>query len=217
MLNLVAVGSIFNISSTERALLAWGGFALVLAYRYSLRLLLAAGLLLLLSYATAAVTARMGYHWLEFYDRPEQFLLAGALIFALPFGLRHSHNSDFPPVYRLVGALAFFISVLFLSEAGQTSYFSWETSRVELFYGLAGLILSATAIWWGIARNWRAVVNTGAAFFIIFLFARLYHWWWDWMPRYLFFALIGAVSVALVVSFKRVRGILIRSENRAAA
>jgi len=35
ILNLAVVGDIFNITSTERALLAWGAFAMVLAYRPS--------------------------------------------------------------------------------------------------------------------------------------------------------------------------------------
>jgi hypothetical protein len=48
-------------------------------------------------------------------------------------------------------------------------------------------------------------VNTSAAAFVIFLFSRLYHWWWDWMPKYLFFALIGALGIALVLIFKHLR------------
>jgi len=33
----------------------------------------------------AAYTARMGYHWLEFSDRPEHFFLLGLFVFAPPF------------------------------------------------------------------------------------------------------------------------------------
>ena len=105
VMNLVVIGSIFNIASTERALLAWGMFAILPAYRYGLRLMLALGLMLLMSYVAAAYTAQMGYHWLEYYDRPEHFLLLGLLVFAVPFYLKHSENADFAPVYRLVGAL----------------------------------------------------------------------------------------------------------------
>src|ERR1035438_712029 len=55
VMNLIVLGSIFNINSTERALLAWGAFALVMAYRYGLRLLLALGLLHLLGYGDGVV------------------------------------------------------------------------------------------------------------------------------------------------------------------
>ena len=213
ILSLAVVGSIFNITSTERALLPWGAFAMVLAYRYGLRLLLALGLLLLMSYVAAAYTAQMGYRWLDFCDRPEHFLLLGAFVFALPFYLKHSRNTDFSPVYRLIGAWAAFIALLSLAEWGAPSYLPWETVNIERFYEIAGLIVSAAAIWWGIVRNWNGVVNTGATFFIIFLFTRLYHWWWDWMPRYLFFAVIGVLGVALVLAFKRMRGRMIDLEG----
>lgn len=77
--------------------------------------------------------------------------------------------------------------------------------------------MSAGAIWWGIVRNWNGIVNTGAAFFVIFLFTRLYHWWWEWMPRYLFFAAIGALGIGLVMAFKRVRGKMVHLEEGALA
>jgi uncharacterized membrane protein len=213
ILNLVVVGSIFNISSTERALLPWGAFAVVLAYRYGLRLLLAVGLVLLMSYVAALYTAHMGYHWLDFSSRPEHFLLLGLFVFMLPFCWKHSHSTDFPPVYRLVGSLTFFIAILSLAAWGAPSYLPWDTTNVERFYEIAGLILSAAAIWWGIMHNWNGLVNTGALFFIIFLFTRLYHWWWDWMPHYLFFAVVGAVGIALVLAFRRLRTKMIHLEN----
>jgi len=57
VMNPAVLGSIFNITSTARALLAWGAFALVVAYRYGLRILLAIGLLLSICYGAATVTA----------------------------------------------------------------------------------------------------------------------------------------------------------------
>ena len=205
ILNLAVVGSIFNIASTERALLPWGAFAVFMAYRYGLRLHLALGLVLLISYLVASLTARMGYNWLDFYDRPELFLVLSAMLFATPFLVKHARNSDFPPVYRLVGALVFFLAMLSLAEWGRPSYLPWEDKNIERFYEIMGLTLSAGAIWWGIVRNWNGVVNIGATFFIIFLFTRLYHWWWEWMPRYLFFGVIGALGIGVVISFRRVR------------
>jgi len=217
IMNLAVVGSVFNIVSTERALLAWAAFAIVLAYRYGLRLMLILGLTLLMSYGAAAFTARMGYEWLEFYDRPEQFLLLGLVVFALPYLLKHTRNADFPPVYRLVGALTVFIAILSLAEWSVPSYLPWEPVTIERLYEFAGLILSASAIWLGIVRSWNGVVNAGATFFTIFLFTRLYHWWWDWMPKYLFFAVIGALGIALVLTFQQLRGKMIHREIRAAA
>jgi uncharacterized membrane protein len=217
ILNLVVVGSVFNMVSTENSMLAWGTLALVLAYRYGLRLVLALGLLFLVSYVAAAFTTRMGYQWLEFWDRPEQFLLLGLLVFAIPFLLKHPRQGDFAPVFRLVGALIFFIAVLSLAEWGVPSYFSWNSENVERVYEFFGVIASAGATWLGIARNWNGLVNTGSVFFTLFLVARLYHWWWDWMPKYLFFAAIGALGIGLVMVFKRLRSSMVRINSGVAA
>lgn len=155
----------------------------------------------------------MGYQWFAFNERPEHFLLLGALVFAVPYVRKRQANFEFPPVYRLVGALTFFIAVFSLAEWGVPSYFPFEAITIERMYEIAGLILAAGAIWLGIRHNWNGIANTGATFFTIFLFTRLYHWWWDWMPKYLFFASIGALGIALVTIFKRVRLQLAHTPN----
>jgi hypothetical protein len=212
IMNLSVIGSIFNITSTERALLPWGAFAMVLAYRYGLRLMLASGLLLLVSYVAAAFTAQMGYHWLELYHRPEHYLLLGSFVFAVPFLRKHSRHTSFPAVYRLVGALTVFIAILSLAEWGVPSYLPWDQINIERSYEFGGLLLSAGAIWWGIVRGWNGVVNTSAVFFTLFMFTRLYHWWWASMPKYLFFGVIGVLGIALVLVFQQLRGRMIHPE-----
>lgn len=214
IMNLAVLGQIFNITSTESALLAWGALALLLAYRHGLRLLLLLGLGLVSSYMVAAFAARCGCHWLRLTDRPEHFAAVGLAIFAAPLFIRHERHSDFPAVYRFSGAVAFFVAVLSLCEWGAQSYLPFETKTVEFLYELVGLTASAGAIWIGILRQWDGVVNTGSVFFVIFLYCRLYHWWWDLMPKYAFFAAIGAVAILLVLAFKRVRT-RIRQEGHA--
>ncbi len=205
VMNLAILGQIFNITSTERALFVWGAFAMLLAYRYGLRPLLVLGLGLLLSYGAAVFTARLGYEWLDFWNHPEDFAVMGIIAFAVPLVLRHHRHTDFPPVYRLVGALAFFMAILSLAEWGVRTYLPFESKTVERIYEFIGLVISATAIWQGIARQWNGIVNVGSVFFTVFLFCRLYHWWWDWLPKYLFFAVIGALGSGLVAAFQRVR------------
>ena len=177
----------------------------MLAYRYGFGLLLAVGLVLTSSYVAAALTASLGYQWLNFGNRPEHLSLIGLAVFVVPLVINHRRRSDFPALYRVIGALIFFISLLSLAEWGAWSYLPFSVKTVERLYELFGLCASAGAIWLGIARKWDGIVNCGSIFFAIFLFCRLYHWWWDWMPRYLFFAVIGAIAIALVVAFKRLR------------
>lgn len=205
VMNLAVLGDIFNIVSTERALLAWGAFAMILAYRYGLRLMLAIGLLLLMSYAAAVWTAQLGYRWIDFSDRPELNAMVAALTFCVPLRISSRH-SDFPAVYRLVGSIVFFTCLLYLAESGAASFLPLSSRNVERVYEAVGLVTSACGIWLGIRRQWNGLVNVSAAFFVIFLYSRLYHWWWDWMPKYLFFAAIGAIGILLVLLFRSARG-----------
>ena len=205
VLNLQVLGEVFNIAATEKALLAWGLFGMLLAYRYRLQLLLFVALCLLVAYGAAFFAARLGYQWMDFGDRPEIAALLGLVVFAIPLALRHECNTDFPPVYRMVGSLVLLMSVLSLAEWGRGSFMPSETKNIELFYEFAGLAIAAGFIWLGIKRDWIGVVNTGSIFFGIFLFCRLYHWLWIWIPKYLFFAIIGLVGILLVASLKRLR------------
>ena len=205
ILNLSVLGDIFNIASTEKALLAWGAFALLLAYRYGLRLILAIGLVLLLGYGAAALTAQLGHRWTDFAGRPEHVAVLALILLSVPLLVNHPLNSDFPSVYRLIGPLALFISILSLAEWGAQSYLPLENNSVERLYEFTGLALAAASVWLGIKRNWDGIVNTGSAFFAIFLFSRLYHWWWDWMPKYLFFAVIGVIGILLLAILRLMR------------
>ena len=194
-------------------MLPWSAFAFVVAYRYGLRLLLAIALLLLIAYSAATVTAAFGYRWFGFGERPELVAFLSLLIFCAPFVIRHQRHTDFPPIYRLVGTIVFFVCVLSLAEWGISSYLPFNRQNVELLYEFMGLLASAGAIWLGITRHWSGVVNVSATAFVIFLFARLYHWWWDWMPKYLFFAAIGTLGIALVLIFKRLRTQIAQGES----
>ena len=49
------------------------------------------------------------------------------------------------------------------------------------------------------------MVNTGLTFFVIFLYTKFFDWWWQTMPKYLFFLLIGLSAVLLLFVFKRLR------------
>lgn len=205
ILTLAAIGRIFNITPTENALFAWGLFSLLLAYRYGLRLLLAIALGLLLSYGSATLTARLGYNWLNFGDRPEHFVVMGLAAFAVPLFLVHRRHTDFPAIYRLAGLFVFYVAVVALAEWGGQSYFPGDIKFIERAYEVFGLLAAGGFIAWGIRRQWDGVVNISSAAFVIFLFCRLFHWWWDWMPRYVFFGVIGAIAIGLVLAFKRVR------------
>jgi hypothetical protein len=84
VLNIVMLGQIFNVTPSDNALLSWAAYALLLAYATEARVLLVAGILCLLAFIAARVGTWGGIYWLRFGERPENFLPAALLMFAVP-------------------------------------------------------------------------------------------------------------------------------------
>ncbi len=204
VLNLSVLGQIFGITPTQNAFLAWSLFAFILAYTYGLRILLVAGIISLTGYLSATVGTWSGCYWLSFGERPENFIAAGLVLFGIAF-VPHRSQYEFPPLYRVFGLLSVFISILILANWGRISYLMFEPKQVEHLYQIAGFIAAGLTIWLGIRRHWPGVTNLGSTFFAIFLYTKFYDWWWDWMPKYLFFLVVGLVAVLLLLVLKRLR------------
>jgi uncharacterized membrane protein len=205
ILNLNMVGSIFNMAPSQNAFLAWGLFALVLGYSYRLRLQLAAGLVLLVSYLAIDFVVLHGSSLDAVFGRPETFLPGALALLATPLILRHSKYPGFPMVYRLFGLAFAFLALLFLSNWGQLSFLPFAKKTVEGIYQTLGFVVAVTAIWTGFRHRCAESINLGSGFFAIFLFNRLFVWWWDWMPKYLFFLIIGIIALILLAVFRRFR------------
>lgn len=205
VLNISMLGQIFNITPSEKALLAWAAYALILAYLCNLRLLLVAGLICIMVFIAARAGESGGLYWLDFGDRPENFLPAALAVFGVPWVLRQSRYDGFAQTYRLMGLLALFLSILVLSQWGQGSYLPLEAKTIEYLYQVLGFLTAGGAIWLGIRARWRSVVNTGITFFIVFLYTKFYDWWWEWMPKYLFFLVLGLTALLALVVLRRLR------------
>jgi uncharacterized membrane protein len=198
-LDLNVLGSVFNLTPTPNALLAWAVFAVALAYRHGLRLVLAVGLVCGGGWLAATLLLLSGAWWAEVFSRPETILAAGLLLSAAP------RRAAFASTHRLVGFGGALVAAFILSLGGAT-FLPLDRKDAEKLYQLVGMAGGAAAIWFGTRRNWKETVNLGAAAFLIFLYIRLAEWWWDWMPKYLFFLLVGLISVGLLLAFRFVRG-----------
>ena len=205
VLNLNALGSIFNLTPSYQALLPWGAFAFLLAYTYRLRLPLAAGLVCAVGYLAAALSSWWGGNWQAFAERPENFLLGGLILLAVPATRINRRHAEFNGLYRVFGLLTLFLAVLILSEAGALSYLPLGESTIRTMYQIAGFAAAGLAVWKGVRAGLTAVANLGAGFFALLLYLRFFHWWWDWMPGYLFFLIIAVVSAGLLAVFRRLR------------
>jgi uncharacterized membrane protein len=57
------------------------------------------------------------------------------------------------------------------------------------------------------------VFNTGTVFFVIFLYTKFFDWWWESMPKYLFFLILGLLAILFLLVIRRLRGALMQGEG----
>lgn len=205
ILNVSMLGQIFNIAPSPTACLLWATLGFVLAYACNAKLLLVISILLLCSFMSMHIGSWQGIYWMNFAERPENVLIPALLLFFLPLMVNQRRFDEFTQLYRITGMLLLFIPLLFLSNWGGGSYLSYSIEVVEGIYQLVGFALSAAGIWLGIKYRWQEVINTAAAFFVLFLFNKFFDWWWDWMPKYVFFFLLGLSAILALMIFKRLR------------
>ena len=201
VLNLVVLGQIFNIISSPNAFLSWGAFAMALAYAYGLRMLLGAGLICWLIFVPATLVSWTGVTWQSFFQRPETVLVCGAATVALSLLVRE----DFSGTFCLIGLLAIYAPVLELWHNGSSSFFSLDSTIIERAYQVVAFLAAALTIWFGIRTERTSIMNLGAAAFTLFLFIKFVDWWWDWMPKYIFFFLVGSIAIGLLLAFRKLR------------
>lgn len=205
ILNISVLGQIYNITPSDKAFIAWGALSFLLAYAYGIRLLLVAGIICITGLLAARVGVWSGIYWIHFGERPENFLPVAVLLFTLPFFIRHQRYQEFESIYRVFGLLVFFIPVLILSYWGYISYLHLDSDVIEVLYQIIGFAGSVGLIAIGIRYSLNDIVNTASIFFVIFLYTKIYDWWWEWMPKYLFFLLVGLIAVLILFIFKRLR------------
>ncbi len=205
VLNLGMLGQIFNISPSPNAFLVWAAFAFVLAYACNARLLLFFAIASISSFIAMKLGTWSGMYWISFGERPENFFLPSIIIFMLPQFINHRGFTGFEVIYRVMAMLMMFFPILILSNWGKISYLSWSSDTIEGFYQILGFVLSAAAIWLGIKRHWNEVTNSANVFFILFLYTKFFDWWWDWMPKYIFFFVLGLSALLALMVFKRIR------------
>ena len=212
VLNLSMLGQIFNISPSPNAFFIWSLFAFLLAYALNARLLLGIGIIFFSFFLSAKVGVWGGAYWINFSNHPENFFPVALILFLLSF-INHSKYANFDVVYRYFSMFLFFLPVLILSNYGLISYFDMPRNFIEGSYQIIGFGLSALAIYIGIKKGLSEVTNMGNVFFVIFLYTKFYNWWWAWMPKYIFFLLIGLSAVFILMLLKRFRAELLKNSQ----
>jgi uncharacterized membrane protein len=106
-----------------------------------------------------------------------------------------------PPVQ----AVAFLLILMVL-----LSIIAWMPGHREVWFILLLTLLTLGGIYLGIAWESAVFLNTSLVFFAINLYTRFYEYFWDAMPKSLFFILGGASLIAGGVWVERVRRRLLR-------
>jgi len=205
VLDLNVLGATFNRTPSPGAFLAWSAFAGLLAYAYGLRLLLVAAIAGFTVFFSSQVSSFMHCPWEFLGQRPENLFLPAVLLLLMAVFLPSRGLPRFPPLYRASGLIVLFLALFVVSNWGWASYLPWPSGTVEVAYQLASFVLAAAAIAIGSRRGWREVETVGSAVLVFYLFARFFDWWWDWMPRWLFFLVIGTLAVSMLLALRRLR------------
>ncbi len=202
--NLIVLGSLFNLPESRNAFLAVGLFAMALAYGYRLALVLVLGIVGVGLWCWSLASIPTGAWWSTAFEQLEPLAVTG--IVAIVFSRRLAGSAPFADEYRVMGALALAGPLLVLGQTANASYFHGADGRVvEAVYQVVGAITFAVMITIGLRRDWPEMVRVGTGAAFIFLVMRLVDWFWDWIPKWLFFLVIGAVAMSVVLLLRRFR------------
>ncbi len=197
----------FNQTQPVWGLLAWGAFAMILAEGYLLPLLRVAGLVLLAGFVNALIASRAGAFWPNFLEQPEGYLPAGALLLALRLFVGPRKRPGFAAIDRVLG-LIFLLFPMLLLSIEVPSYLPYDPDHIKIGYQILGFAISAGAIALGVVSRFRDCVYCGAFFFVVFLYVKYAQWWWDWMPKYLFFLIVAVTAMGVLWALKRLRAVV---------
>lgn len=208
VMNVALLGDIFAMTDSPNALAVWAAFALMIGYGYRLRLPVAVGLGLAIAFAAGSILSWQGIDWKMFEQRPELFLPLAAIVSAIGMAPEASSSRRFAPIYRMVGLFVLLGALWALSTDAGLSVLPWGGTAVKALYQVCGFAASSAVIAIGLRRDWPETTNIGAASFVVFLYTKFYQWWWDWMPAYLFFFIVGVIAIAIIVLLRRVRDVI---------
>ncbi|HSD52294.1 MAG TPA: DUF2157 domain-containing protein [Candidatus Methylomirabilis sp.] len=133
-------------------------------------------------------------------------MLLGPYLFALTalvivhLGWRRMTLADPPALVVL-----FLLALMLLS-----SVIAWTPGHREFWFILLLTLLTGAGIYLGIAWESSVFLNTGIVFFAVNVYTRFYEYFWDAMPKSLFFIIGGATLIAGGIWVERVRRQLVR-------
>jgi hypothetical protein len=201
VLQTVMLGKIFNLPGSPHVLGAWAAFALAVAlpFRFALPSVAAAGAFI--CYLAALIVSLQGAPWFEFVARAETIMIPAALVYAawrvMPVELQ--------PWLRGTALTLGLGSLLAMSTFETSSLLPWSRSVLEASYQILALVIAIAVVALGVRTGREETLVAGALFTALFIIGRFVDWWWDWMPKYLFFLGLAALAIAWLMLLGRLR------------
>jgi hypothetical protein len=188
VLQTLMLGSLFNVRSSPHLLLVWALFAFAVSIPWRFGLPFAGGVMALVSYLAAFRLWVFRTPWTQFPGEAEPILAAAALVAVTSRWMPR----ELAPWGRGAALIIAFGALLVLS---------WDRAVYQVLAILAGPALIAA----GLRQRWPDVVALAAMFTALFMLVRFVDWWWDWMPRYLFFLIIGGIALGSLWALRLAR------------
>jgi len=202
--DLIVIGSIFDLSPSRHAFLAVGAVAMALAYGYRLEFALAFGIAGIGIWLWSLTSIGGDFRWTASFEHLEPLALIGGL--AMLVASRLPGPASFANEYRGMGAMAVAGALLILGQTARASLLPLDSAGlVEGIYQIVGAIGFCAMIVIGLKRNWPELTRTGVGALLIFLFLRLVDWFWAWLPKWLFFLVVGLAAIGAIIMLRRAR------------
>jgi uncharacterized membrane protein len=203
VLQLAAFQQIFALRESPLGFLAWGLLGLALGHGYGFRTTGGAGLLLLTWWGILELSDLTGT-WRDPVHAPDWAALVGFASFAVG-ALARVRPAEMRALYRGVGLAIAFGGLLLVSVNGRNNGFGLPNHTAEVAYQLATLVGSVAVIAVGVRHEWRETSFVGTGAFLLLAIIKSVDWFWDWMPRWLYFLVVGLAALLVVLVLRRWR------------
>lgn len=179
-------------------------FGLSLAMAYGFRLVLVASLVALVVALAGTLFSIAGAPWTAAGSRLEPSMLTGFSLLILAPGLEAA-SPGFASVTRQVALTIGLATLLALSMSGEMSMWPLPARWLEAFYQAMMLLASVAAIVAGL--RWRVpdVVTIASVGLALFLATRYFDWFWDVLPRFVFFLVLAIAAFGWLLALGRMR------------
>jgi hypothetical protein len=199
-LETIELARLFNLRESPHVLGFWTVFALCVAVPWRFRIPYALGAVALANYLAALTLELAGVPWRHVIDRSEPLALAAALLL-----VAHRAVPDMAPVARSVLLVVMLLPLLLLSSIGGLSLLPIDADVARVLYQVVAFGVACAIIVAALRFGQLDTLAIGSTFAGLFLVTRFVDWWWEWMPKYLFFLIMAAVAIGWLWALRLAR------------